>query len=382
MGLIGALYACTGGNAQNRIPSAEHFNNEWAKESTWDQGKAEVAKYQATRTIYGKPRNFEYVFILVKETFNEKYNVKTDSYDRNDLFDVMKVNKFARIPTDNYPYHYMTSIFYKRDQPSMVHKLTNSSQEWCGTTAKHFTADGKQYKFGYISYWDGQGVGETKISGGFMFEDQLSHSLRALKFSDGLSFQQAVAESQVSSKAKEPTVYNATFRVEAANDLQLSTDYDMSQVNDVWKVTVQLDNTKTNEYWFSSNYPNIMLKQHTWDGRNYELKESYMDDYWVIEGNSWGYDFSSWYNHLVFIARIRINTYMKRNYELTAIIERESDGYVSLCPELDIARRWNDWKARDNLIEALELFFETASQHEISGRLHNEVLVTRVSVSV
>lgn len=286
MGLIGALYACTGGNAQNRIPSAEHFNNEWAKESTWDQGKAEVAKYQATRTIYGKPRNFEYVFILVKETFNEKYNVKTDSYDRNDLFDVMKVNKFARIPTDNYPYHYMTSIFYKRDQPSMVHKLTNSSQEWCGTTAKHFTADGKQYKFGYISYWDGQGVGETKISGGFMFEDQLSHSLRALKFSDGLSFQQAVAESQVSSKAKEPTVYNATFRVEAANDLQLSTDYDMSQVNDVWKVTVQLDNTKTNEYWFSSNYPNIMLKQHTWDGRNYELKESYMDDYWVIEGNS------------------------------------------------------------------------------------------------
>ena len=30
---------------------------------------------------------------------------------------------------------------------------------------------------------------------------------------------------------------------------------------------------------------------------------------------------------------------MKRNYELTAIIERESDGYVSLCPELDIARR-------------------------------------------
>ncbi len=286
LGLMSALYACTGGNAQDRIPSAEHFNQEWAKESTWDQGKAEVAKYEATRTIYGKPRNFEYVFVLVKETFNEEYKVKTDDYSRNDLFDVMKVNKFARIPTDNYPYHFMTSIFYKRDQPSMVYKLTNSSQEWCGNTAKHFIADGKRYTFGYNSYWDGQGVGETTIKGGFMFEDQLSHSLRALNFADGLSFQQAVAESQVSSKAKEPTIYNATFSVTKDEGLQLSTEYDMSQVNDVWKVTVQLDNSKANEYWFSGEYPNILLKQQTWDNRNYELKEHYMDDYWVIKGNS------------------------------------------------------------------------------------------------
>ncbi len=286
IGLVSVLYSCTGGNAQDRIPSAEHFNQEWAKESTWDQGKAEVAKYQATRTIYGKPRNFEYVFVLVKETFNEKYKVKTDDYSRNDLFEVMKVNKFARIPTDNYPYHFMTSIFYKRDQPATTYKLTNSSQEWCGNTAKYFIADGKQYKFGYNSYWDGQGVGETTIKGGFMFEDQLSHSLRALNFTDGLSFQQAVAESQISSKAKEPMIYNATFSVTKDGGLQLSTEYDMSQANDVWKVTVQLGSDKTNEYWFASEYPNILLKQQTWDNRNYELKERYMDDYWVIKGNS------------------------------------------------------------------------------------------------
>lgn len=74
---------------------------------------------------------------------------------------------------------------------------------------------------------------------------------------------------------------------------------------------------------------------------------------------------------------------MKSNYELTAIIEREGDGYVSLCPELDIASQGNTIEeARANLIEALELFFETASQEEISERLHDEVLVTRVRVSV
>jgi predicted RNase H-like HicB family nuclease len=55
--------------------------------------------------------------------------------------------------------------------------------------------------------------------------------------------------------------------------------------------------------------------------------------------------------------------------KLTAIIEREGDGYVSLCPELDIASQGdNVEQARDNLLEALELFFENASREEINLR--------------
>ena len=74
---------------------------------------------------------------------------------------------------------------------------------------------------------------------------------------------------------------------------------------------------------------------------------------------------------------------MKTNRELTAIIEREGEGYVSLCPELDIASQGDTIEeARANLIEALELFFETASPQELSGRLHDEVLVTRVKIAV
>jgi predicted RNase H-like HicB family nuclease len=69
--------------------------------------------------------------------------------------------------------------------------------------------------------------------------------------------------------------------------------------------------------------------------------------------------------------------------QLTAIIEREGDGYVSLCPELDIASQGDTIeKARNNLQEAVELFFETASPNEIQTRLHEEVYVTRVEVSV
>jgi predicted RNase H-like HicB family nuclease len=68
---------------------------------------------------------------------------------------------------------------------------------------------------------------------------------------------------------------------------------------------------------------------------------------------------------------------------LTAIIEREGNGYVSLCPELDIASQGDTIEeARSNLREALELFFETASPEEIQQRLHEEVYVTHVEVAV
>ncbi|HEY7427479.1 MAG TPA: type II toxin-antitoxin system HicB family antitoxin [Gemmataceae bacterium] len=68
---------------------------------------------------------------------------------------------------------------------------------------------------------------------------------------------------------------------------------------------------------------------------------------------------------------------------LTAIIQREEDGYVALCPELDIASQGDTIEmARDNLREALELFFECASPAEIQQRLSGETFVTQVEVAV
>jgi predicted RNase H-like HicB family nuclease len=74
---------------------------------------------------------------------------------------------------------------------------------------------------------------------------------------------------------------------------------------------------------------------------------------------------------------------MKTTRELTAIIEREGNGYVSLCPELDVASQGDTIEeARANLVEVLELFFEAASPKELLERLHDEVLVTRVRIAV
>ena len=74
---------------------------------------------------------------------------------------------------------------------------------------------------------------------------------------------------------------------------------------------------------------------------------------------------------------------MKRARRLTAIIEREEDGFVALCPELDIASEGASIdEARSNLVEALTLFFETASDSEIRQRSHDEVFVTQIEVPV
>lgn len=63
---------------------------------------------------------------------------------------------------------------------------------------------------------------------------------------------------------------------------------------------------------------------------------------------------------------------------LTAIIEREENGYSALCPEYDIASQGQTIEeAPDNLVEALSLFFECADPSEIDRRFRSEVLVTQ-----
>lgn len=69
--------------------------------------------------------------------------------------------------------------------------------------------------------------------------------------------------------------------------------------------------------------------------------------------------------------------------QVTAVIQRESDGYVALCPELDVASQGDSIEeTRRNLAAAVELFFECASPEEIQQRLHQEIYVTCLDFAV
>ena len=63
--------------------------------------------------------------------------------------------------------------------------------------------------------------------------------------------------------------------------------------------------------------------------------------------------------------------------QLSAIIELEDDSYVATCPEFDVASQGETVEAaRQNLLEAVEGFFEVASPSEIRRRLKRETYIT------
>ena len=74
---------------------------------------------------------------------------------------------------------------------------------------------------------------------------------------------------------------------------------------------------------------------------------------------------------------------MKNLRNFTAIIEKEGIGYVALCPELDIASQGDTVEeSKANLHEAIELFFEHASDSEIEYRLKADIFITNMQIEV
>ena len=249
-----------------------HFDEQWAMNKYWEDGLAEVATYDAERTVYKKKRQFEYTLITVKEEFNQQFNVKTDDYQRNDLFPVMKVNEFCQIPADQYPYHYLTSLFFRRDQPVALYKLTSSSQEWCGNTFKTIVDDGVSFTESYNSYWDQQGVGSRALRRDALVEDALPYTLRTLRFSQQPEFALTVMDLRQTSKAALPVYYKAHLITTEAPAAEAAAP--------AWRVAVQLAPDKQSVYWFAKAYPNILLRQTTWDGRTLRLKSQRRYAYW------------------------------------------------------------------------------------------------------
>jgi predicted RNase H-like HicB family nuclease len=71
------------------------------------------------------------------------------------------------------------------------------------------------------------------------------------------------------------------------------------------------------------------------------------------------------------------------NRTFAALVQREGDGYVALCPELDVASQGETVEAaKANLREAVELFLETASPREVDERLRSEFHLTSLEVEV
>jgi predicted RNase H-like HicB family nuclease len=69
--------------------------------------------------------------------------------------------------------------------------------------------------------------------------------------------------------------------------------------------------------------------------------------------------------------------------QYTALISKDGGMFVALCPELDVASQGATVEeARANLIEAVELFLETASPEEVRERQRSETYVSAIEIHV
>lgn len=256
----------------------------WAMDRTWDDGMAEVATYEATRTIYGKRRTYELTMITVKEAFNREFMTKSDSYERTDLFTVMKVNLFARIQTNIYPYHYLTSIFFPRTAPHRVEKITSGSQEWCGNTFKRVQRTDSSYGYAFDSYWDGEGAGIRTLPNNVWFEDQLFYTLRSVDFSNARTFSMKVLPTIITNKAALDSAQPATFTVheDRVDPSTLGTITTIPE-QPCWRIDMRINGNTVASWWFSQDPQHKLLQFQHADGRTMKLVKVERNTYWKSE---------------------------------------------------------------------------------------------------
>ncbi|MFQ5662237.1 MAG: hypothetical protein ACE5HL_00190 [Terriglobia bacterium] len=259
---------------------ARLYNPAWALAPLWDDGQAEVALYDARRPQYGKIESYQAVFIVVKEEFDRELHVKADPpLDAKPLLPVLKLNAVHSYWTKNYPYHFLLSVFVRRDAPASLVKLTLGSQEWCGNTFKEVKTWGSRPELVFHSYFDAQGDAARPLDlrPGDLLEDQLPLALRSLNFAPGLELRRRVLPSLISNNLGQPTEFvPATITV--VGEESLTTPAGTFQA---WKVKVQLGPLEQT-WWFEKALPHTLLQMESSDGRAWRLKARSRKPYWRV----------------------------------------------------------------------------------------------------
>lgn len=256
------------------------FDPAWAAAALWDDGQAEVALYEARRPQYGKVESYEAVFIVVKEDFNLRHNVKADPpYEGKSLLPVLKLNAVHSYLTDNYPYHFLASVFVRRQDPTAVVKLTLGSQEWCGNTFKEVKTWGGRPELVFHSYFDGQGDGSRPLDlrPGDLLEDQLPLALRGLRFAPGLELRRRLLSSLISNSLHQPIEFQEAV-ITVIGEEKVST---RAGSFPAWKVTLKMGELEQT-WWFEKAAPHILLRMESSDGRAWLLKARTRKPYWQV----------------------------------------------------------------------------------------------------
>lgn len=261
----------------------EKIDPAWSQSSWWDDGKAEVATYQAQRVIYGKARlDEQQVHVLVAEPFHAEQLVKADPpYAGKPVTPVLKHHVTQHYETENYPYNLAASQFVVRADPARLLKATFVGYEWCGITFKEFRLGQTEPVFVSHSYWEDEAHQTVPLdwAGEALLQDQLAVTLRALRLAPGEQTDVRLIPPQVGNKAPRPEPVAATItRSEAAEALQAGGEVYEPAEQVVYRVETGAGEAAT--YVFGAEMPHALLHFEHSDGRRLSLKSIERRAYW------------------------------------------------------------------------------------------------------
>lgn len=250
----------------------------FAADPVWDDGLAEVSVYDAERVIYGKPRPYVDRLIVVKEEFSDELHVKAEPpYEGRSLTTVLKLNIVSTIPTDNYTYNFLASIFVERRDLTRLVKAAIGSQEWCGTTFKLVSVGAGGSRLHYHSYFDGEGDAEEALPLGEegLLQEQLLLLVRGAALPQGERVPLRVADPLVTNRARPVSVHDATLESGGVESVRIATGQVRAR-----RFDLLLDSGEWIAYWVEEAPHRALVRMEGSDGRKMILRERGRRDYW------------------------------------------------------------------------------------------------------
>ncbi len=249
----------------------DHFTREWRDDPVWFDGKAEIAEYEATRTIYGSERRYTAKLMTNKEHADPESKTKSADGSGRSVF---KFHAREDIPTQKYTYHYSTMVYVGTDDLKCL-KLDMGSMEDCGASFKQLVNHQGELTWHQFSYFPNEGhrTGAYEPAANLVFHDALPLVLRGYPFDNPEPMNLALLPEQTTTKwsAYEPT--QTAVEHLGVSELELP----------FGKIAAHHLTVGPDQFWFAADpdLRHVMVAYESPDGITYRLKSLRREAYWV-----------------------------------------------------------------------------------------------------
>lgn len=261
---------------------------DWSENDIWYDGQAEIARYEATREIYGEPRTYTATLYTNRELLDPQTQTKSATGEGVPVFKFH--TRDESIPTPNYRYDFSTMVYLDFNELSPW-KLEMGSQEDCGTTFKRYWVRGGRVRTMQSSYFPEEGLNAEQYAAptGMVFQDALPLVLRAFPFddppTDPIRIPLVIDQTHNHLTPQRPIPYAVAYRGAETLDLPIGEVEAHHIVVSPMQRKVPDPGGAESHYWFAADGDapmlHAMVRYRGPFGTEYRLKSFTRDKYWV-----------------------------------------------------------------------------------------------------